>query len=126
MAVAPAPSPRIEHIEWGRITVTGVGPGKDFKLFPGGARAWDWNECGTRHVPGIQPAAVEELLAAGADTVVLTRGMWRALQTPRETLERLERAGVAVEVLETREAAERYNGLVDSGVAVGGLFHSTC
>jgi hypothetical protein len=27
---------------------------KDAKLFPGGARAWDWRETGTGHVPGIQ------------------------------------------------------------------------
>jgi hypothetical protein len=52
-----------------------LGIGKDFKLYPGGGREWDWNETGTRHVPGIQPADVEELFAHGATVVVLSRGM---------------------------------------------------
>ncbi|HNG96476.1 MAG TPA: hypothetical protein PLB32_26980, partial [Acidobacteriota bacterium] len=55
-------SPRITQISWGHIEVEGLGAGKDFKLFPGGGREWDWNETGTRHVPGIQPTDVQELL----------------------------------------------------------------
>jgi hypothetical protein len=31
-----------------------------------------------------------------------------------------------VHVAETRQAAEIYNALSDEGLAVGGLFHSTC
>lgn len=119
-------SPRIESIDWGRMTVRGLGAGKDFKLWPGGGRAWDWNETGTRHVPGIQPADCEELLAAGARTVVLSRGMWKALQTPQRTLDWLAEHGVEARVLETRAAAESYNELVAAGEPVGGLFHSTC
>ena len=67
-------SPRILDISWGRMDVEGLGVGKDFKLYPGGGREWDWTESGTRHDPGIQPEAVEELLARGATTVVLTGG----------------------------------------------------
>lgn len=126
MTTATVQSPRIEHIDWGEMTVAGLWTGKDFKLWPGGGRAWDWGETGTRHVPGIQPADVEELLAAGAETVILSRGMWRALQTRPATLDRLADAGVTVEVLETRAAVERYNELAAAGEAVGGLFHSTC
>src|SRR5688572_31580436 len=44
-------SPRISHVSWGRMTVDGLGEGKDFKLYPGGGRAWDWAETGTRHEP---------------------------------------------------------------------------
>ena len=53
MAQSEGRSPRITHISWGRMAVEGVGSGKDFKLYPGGGRAWDWSETGTRHVPGI-------------------------------------------------------------------------
>lgn len=119
-------SPRIEHIDCGEMTVTGLGTGKDFKLWPGGGRAWDWRETGTRHVPGIQPDDVEELLAAGAETIILSRGMWQALRTQQATLDRLEEAGITVHVLETREAVEKYNELAEAGESVGGLFHSTC
>lgn len=123
---AHAASPRIEHLEWGRMHISGIGAGKDFKLWPGGGREWDWSETGTRHEPGIQPADVEELLARGVRILVLSRGMQLRLQTCPETLELLEREGIEVRVAETREAAEIYNELAAHGVPVGGLFHSTC
>lgn len=103
-----------------------VGIGKDFKLWPGGGREWDWRETGTRHVPGIQPADVEELLANGCHTVVLSRGKLACLKTCPETLALLESLNVDVRVETTDRAAELYNELAESGVAVGGLFHSTC
>lgn len=118
-------SPRILAIEWGRIEVDQLGEVKDAKLFPGGGRAWDWAETGTRHRPGVQVADAEELLAAGATTVVLSRGMDFVLQVPAETVAALEARGVTVHVLETRQAVALYNDLVPT-TAVGGLFHSTC
>ena len=118
-------SPLITHISWGRMEVEGLGAGKDFKLYPGGGRAWDWDETGTRHVPGIQVADVLELLERGREVIVLTRGMELVLQTCPETLELLEVRGITVYVEETRAAVERYNELAEKQ-AVGGLFHSTC
>jgi hypothetical protein len=118
-------SPRITHVSWGRMDVEEVGVGKDFKLYPGGGRAWDWNETGTRHVPGIQPADVQELLERGSTVVVLSRGMELVLQTCPETLELLQQRGIPVHVEETRAAVALYNELARDQ-AVGGLFHSTC
>ena len=119
-------SPTITALSWGRMEVESLGVGKDFKLWPGGGRAWDWAETGTRHEPGIQPADIEELLTHGAREIVLTQGMLLRLQTCPETLERLGAEGIVVHVAETREAARIYNRLAAQGVAVGGLFHSTC
>lgn len=108
------------------MEIDGLDTGKDFKLWPGGGRQWDWRETGTRHVPGIQMADVEELLEHGSRTIVLSRGMLRRLRTCPETLETLERRGVEVRIDETPAAAELYNALAARGDAVGGLFHSTC
>lgn len=118
-------SPRIEAVSWGHMSVAGLEPGKDFKLWPGGGRPWDWTETGTHHRPGIQPGDVEELLDHGARVIVLSRGMLKMLQTMPETRAMLERAGIDVYIEETREAVERYNRLAET-VPVGGLFHSTC
>lgn len=118
-------SPRITHISWGHMEVEGIGRGKDFKLYPGGGRDWDWNETGTRHVPGIQPADVLELIDRGSEVIVLTRGMELVLQTCPETLEFLRERHISVHVEETRAAVELYNRLAETQ-AVGGLFHSTC
>ena len=119
-------SPRIEHISWGRMEVAGVGVGKDFKLWPGGGREWDWRETGTHHVPGIQPTDVKELLDNGSQSIVLSRGMLLMLRTCQETLELLEKRNIPVHIAETKAAADIYNDLVSDGDAVGGLFHSTC
>jgi hypothetical protein len=60
-------SPQITHVSWGRLEVEGkVKPYKDAKLFPGGSMEWNWRGTGTVHVPGIQPADVQELLDRGA------------------------------------------------------------
>lgn len=98
---------------------------KDAKLYPGGAREWDWNETGTRHTPGIQPADVKTLLEHGSRVVVLSRGMYERLDVCRETLRLLEESKVTVHVLQTERAVALYNELI--GIEpVGGLFHSTC
>jgi hypothetical protein len=119
-------APQIVECRWGLIRVAGGGTFKDAKLYPGGAREWDWNETGTRHAPGIQPADVVELIERGATTLVLSHGVLRMLQVCPETLRRLERQRVAVEVLPTPEAVEAYNRLVADGATVGALIHSTC
>jgi hypothetical protein len=108
------------------MEVGGLGEAKDFKLWPGGGRPWDWNETGTRHEPGIQPADVEELLEHGSRVVVLSRGQELQLQTSRDTLNVLKAAGIESHVEETRAAVKLYNELAEQGVQVGGLFHSTC
>ena len=124
--VEPQASPRISTISWGRMEVEGVGEAKDFKLWPGGGRPWDWNETGTRHEPGIQPADVEELLEHGSEVVVLSRGQELQLQTSPDTLNVLNAAGIESHVEETRAAVKLYNDLAEQSVPVGGLFHSTC
>ena len=120
-----ARSSRILTVSWGRMEVEGLEPGKDFKLYPGGGRPWDWSETGTGHSPGIQTADVAELLENGAMVVVLSRGMPSRLHIDSRTLSMLDERGITVHVAETEEAARLYNELAESQ-AVGGLFHSTC
>ncbi|MFD0688482.1 Mth938-like domain-containing protein [Actinomadura fibrosa] len=118
-------SPRVTHISWGRMEVEGLETGKDFKLYPGGGRPWDWTEHGTRHEPGIQPADVEELLDHGSSVIVLSRGMKSRLHTMPEAVRFLEERGVEVHIEETTKAVDLYNRLAETE-PVGGLFHSTC
>jgi hypothetical protein len=119
-------SPLITQIKWGEMEIEGIGKGKDFKLYPGGGRSWDWSETGTRHVPGIQVADISELLEHGCKEIVLSRGMLLKLEVCSETRDYLEQAGVQLHVMETKMAAELYNHLARENVMVGGLFHSTC
>jgi hypothetical protein len=116
----------ITHLEWGKIEVQGMPPFKDAKLFPGGATEWDWGKTNTRHSPGIQIADVEELLLAKPTHIILSRGMQLVLQTKPDTLAYLQERSLQLEVLETKLAVQKYNQLVESGIQVAGLFHSTC
>ena len=118
-------SPRITFISWGHMEIEGLGNGRDFKLYPGGGRAWDWSETGTHHVPGIQIADLEELLEHGSRVVVLSRGMQLALQTSPSALQYLRDKDIPVHIEETKAAVELYNRLSETEL-VGGLFHSTC
>lgn len=118
-------SPRITTLAWGRIEINGIGTFRDAKVFPGGAREWDWNETGTAHEPGIQPADVAELLDHGATTIVLSQGMLGRLHVCPQTLRLLVDRRVRTHVLPTKEAVTLYNQLRDRE-RVAGLFHTTC
>ncbi len=119
-------SPRITHLSWGSIKVEDKEkPFKDAKLFPGGSREWDWRETGTQHIPGIQPADVEELLEHGATEVILSKGMYEQLHVCQETLQMLKERGITTHILQTKEAVRLYNELREMK-PIGGLFHSTC
>ena len=118
-------SPHITTVGWGRIEVEGVGAFRDAKIFPGGAREWDWNETGTAHAPGIQPADVAELLDHGATTIVLSQGMMSRLHVCPQTLQLLAEKRIKTHVLPTQEAVELYNRLCEQE-QVAGLFHTTC
>jgi len=117
-------SPRITQLSWGHLEVEDRSF-KDAKLFPGGSRQWDWNETGTDHVVGIQPADVEELLEHGAFVVVLSRGFYERLQICQQTLQMLQDKNIPVHVEQTEIAARLYNELSETE-RVGALIHSTC
>jgi hypothetical protein len=119
------PSPRIISLSWGRIEVEGIGVFRDAKVFPGGALEWDWNETGTAHKPGIQPADIAELLDRGATAIVLSQGMLNQLHVCPETLQLLEERRVRTHVLPTAKAVQLYNRLREHE-QVAALFHTTC
>jgi hypothetical protein len=119
----------ITHISWGKMEVTIDGHTqsfKDCKIWPGGARAWDWNETGTRHNPGTQPADIAEILAHDIEVMILSRGMDLVLQTHPDTEKLLKERGIAYYIEETKTAVAHFNELGQEGKRVGGIFHSTC
>ncbi|MEW6472166.1 MAG: Mth938-like domain-containing protein [Actinomycetota bacterium] len=99
---------------------------RDAKLWPGGGRGWDWNETGTRHRPGIQPADLAELLDHDPDVVVFSRGRQLRLETTSEALALAAGRNVEVIRAETGAAIGEYNRLAAAGRRVAALLHSTC
>jgi hypothetical protein len=125
LADATEKSPEIASLSWGRIEMKDGRVFKDAKLFPGGAREWDWRETGTAHSPGIGPQDVAELLQHDAQIVVLSQGMFGRLRICPETVDTLEERGVVTHVMRTKEAVKLYNELCRT-TRVGALLHSTC
>ena len=121
-------APRIVSSGWGKMEVRSLGRGKDFKLWPGGGRPWDWNETGTSHVPGIQVADVEELVRHGCRTVILGCGVFSRLKVTREALDYLQEQGIETIVVDTKRAIRTYTEDLDRdrNYPVGGLIHTTC
>lgn len=119
----------ITQFSWGHVTVEhGDGTLKNYKdviVYPEGSQEWDWSKTGTRHVPGIQVADVQEL-AQKVDRVILSRGVDLVLQVQPETLEYLRNHNKQYDVLQSQEAVELYNKLISEGKRVGIVLHSTC
>lgn len=119
-------SPRILSSGWGKMHVEKIGNGKDFKLWPGGGRPWDWSENGTDHSKGIQQGDIQELITKGCQVVILTTGRFKRLKVPQNTVDTLKAQSIEVIVADTKKAIQLYNDYAVKGMAVGGLFHSTC
>src|SRR3712207_1632639 len=117
-------SPRITRLSWGCLE-TESAVFKDVRLYPGGAEEWDWNETGTSHDRGIQPADVESLLERGSTVVILSRGFHKRLGVAPETLRMLEKRETPAPLLQTEEAARLYEELRETE-KVGALIHATC
>ena len=119
-------SPLIIHLEWGNMKVESFGQAKDFKLWPGGAKAWDWRESNTHHRPGIQLQDIQFLAGKGCECIILSKGMLQQLETSQSVIDWCRSNDIKLHIEQTEVARELYNRLAKRGVKVGGLFHSTC
>ncbi len=127
MTITIQPSPQILSSGWGKMEVESLGWGKDFKLWPGGGRGWDWTEHGTNHSSGVQLGDVDELLLHGCKIIILTTGCLGRLKVSWDVVGALEIQDIdKVIVITTKKGIQLYNEYAAQGIAVGGLFHSTC
>jgi hypothetical protein len=120
---------QITDLAWGQMEVTIDGEAQHFmdcKIWPGGAREWRWEETGTHHSPGIQPADIEEVLEQEVEVIVFGRGQLGRLNVSAETEALLRERGISYHVEKTKRAVQLFNELIIKGKRVGGLFHSTC
>lgn len=119
----------IKQLSWGEIELKVNGDSRNFrdcKIWPGGAREWDWDETGTSHSPGIQIADIEEILDKDVEVIILSRGQQRRLQVMQETQDYLDQQDITYHIEETNQAVDHFNELSRAGKRVGGVFHTTC
>lgn len=118
-------SPKIVKLSWGRIELDNGKVYKDVKLYPGGCREWNWNETGTQHSPGVQFTDVEELIANGAEEIILSKGVFGRLKIQENTIKRIESMKIPVYIYKTKDAVKNYNSAI-TNKKVGALIHTTC
>ncbi len=111
--------PKIDDIEFTKL----VSDGKVYRapciVYRNSVDGRWWRKDGGRFLPEDFSAVVD----AKPEAVVLGRGIMNLVDVPDETVSFLESCGALVEVLESREAATRYNELFSSGKNVVGAFH---
>ena len=119
----------ITNLAWGQMEVRLNGEVrrfKDCKIWPGGAREWRWEETGTHHDPGIQPADIEDVLTHDVEAIVMGCGQLDRLNVSAETETMLRERGISYHIEKTKKAVALFNDLARQGKRVGGVFHSTC
>lgn len=119
----------ITKLSWGQMEVSIDGQihqFKDCKIWPGGAREWNWKETGTEHHPGIQPGDIEEILEHDVQALILSKGKFGRLGVCAETEALLQNRKITYYIEETKRATDLYNKFAKQGTRVGGVFHTTC
>jgi len=121
--------PEVADLSWGLIKVKHSGENlsfKDAKLYPGRATAWDWSITGTHHNPGIQYEDIREILDAGVDHIILSRGQYGKLGITNGLTDQIEQENVTVHVAQTEDAVKLYERYRKQCFNVGIIIHSTC
>ena len=112
---------RIEKYNFGRLVVDGQPHTKDLIILPDSVVPGWWRASGHSLAPGD----LEAVFAAAPKRLIVGTGRFGMMSVPRETVEVVEGRGIAVEVLRTREACERFNELCGAGETAAAL-HLTC
>ena len=112
----------IEGLSFGRMRIAGRDYRHDLKIVSGEVVADWWRSHG--HM--ISAEDVRDILDAQPEALVIGSGLSSQMRVDPELAALLLRSGVQLTVLETAEAVEAYNELVERGVNVAGAFHLTC
>ena len=127
-------APLFTTTSWGVLNVMHDGKEHTFKdavLTPSGASGWNWKLDGTRHKPGVTVKAIEMNNLFDADYVILTKGVDLVLKITKSAADLVAKAKaegkiVDYKILQSTQAFQEYNEMVNKGMKVSGLFHSTC
>jgi hypothetical protein len=111
---------RLEHYDFGHLTIDGREETKDVIVLPGRVVSNWWRKDGHQLVLEDLDRVLDEL----PQRLIVGTGAYGRMKPDPHTLDELRKRGVDVEALPTAEAVERYNGL-DPGRTAAAL-HLTC
>ena len=112
---------RIEDYSFGRLVVDGQLHTKDLIVLPDEVLPGWWRAAGH----SLAPEDLEAVFAAAPRMLIVGTGRFGLMRVPRGTAAAVEERGIALEVLRTRAACERFNELCGEGDVAAAL-HLTC
>jgi hypothetical protein len=113
---------KIDHFSYGSIKIDGELYGNDVLILPPTVSSSWWRRDGHR----LCVDDLAEVIAFGADSLVVGSGVSNMLQVPPSTIRDMESTGTRVEILPTPAAVERFNQLMLEGERVAAALHLTC
>jgi hypothetical protein len=114
-------SPKIEHYQFGAITVDGQRHTQDLIVLPNRVVANWWRKEGH----ALHPEDLAEVLEATPQTLVVGTGAHGLVDVPEGTRRALDEAGIRLIAAPTALAVETYNELREETRAAAAL-HLTC
>lgn len=112
----------IDSYHFGAMTVKGTAHRNDLKII-GDQVIGDW-----WRIEGhaVHEADIADILSASVEILVVGTGDPGRMQMSRGASQALERQGIQVLALPTRQAVGAFNALRSQGKRVAGAFHLTC
>lgn len=114
-------APRIEAYDFGSITIDGKTYTRDLIICPERIRTDWWR----REGHSLVPEDLEPVIGLEPGVLIIGCGRDGRLTVPGETRDWIERRGIELIDLPTREACDRYNELASESRVIAGL-HLTC
>jgi hypothetical protein len=112
---------RIEAYQFGSITISGKTYTHDLIICPDRIRTDWWR----REGHSLYPEDLDSVIGFHPGVLIIGCGRDGRLKVPDQTRDWIERRGIELIDLPTREACDRYNELASQSKVVAGL-HLTC
>ncbi|MEW6685468.1 MAG: Mth938-like domain-containing protein [Candidatus Edwardsbacteria bacterium] len=112
----------IESYSFGQIKIDGKTYTSDVIIYPNRVNASWWRKGG--HCLCLED--LTEVLQDKPEILIIGTGAAGIMQVPKETKEKMEKAGIELHILKTKESCKKYNELLKAGKKVIAALHLTC
>lgn len=114
---------KIDNYKFGRITIDGNDFTNDVIIFPHQVKSNWWRKEGHN----LYLEDLEEVVNEKPEILIIGKGAYGRMQVRKKVKEKLKEKGINEVIdLETAEACEKFNNLVNTGKNVVAALHLTC
>lgn len=113
----------ITQVGFGAMTIGNRRFRSDLVIYPDGRIEGGWRRRRGHH---LSAGDIQRLLDSRPQVLVVGSGVFGRMKPAEDLKEASAARDIALHVLPTKRAAERFNALVKAGKRAGGCFHLTC